>query len=210
MANTFTKTRLYPPSAIGVILRIARERACQEEQRTKRYMAEVLGITVERLTRMEAGTAQVPFEIAIEWCQVLEDYTALNKIKHIFGLELPPTDPRLLTSVPDQLVNFIRQASGAIESAKKLLHMSTQIRPGDQGGEVMEAAMLREAEEVLDTKQAADCVLGALSQNWGLSLTTLHSNWTQEAIADKVVISSITQFEHISKERFFADRARHL
>ncbi|EIJ79168.1 hypothetical protein PB1_16464 [Bacillus methanolicus PB1] len=208
MANAVAKTRLYSPSAIGNILRIARERACQEERRTKRYMAEALGITVERLSRIEAGTAQVPFELAVEWCHIVEDYTALAKIKHIYGMELPPTDPRLLKSVSDQLVNFIRQASDAIEAAKKLLYISTQLRPGDQISETLEADVLNHAEEILDTKQAAECVLDSMQRNWRLCRDTLNRNWIQEAIADRVIISSVAQYENIRKEIFFEERSR--
>lgn len=204
MGNAFAKTRLYSPSAIGDILRIARERACQEERRTKRYMALALGITVDRLTRMENGTARVPFEIAIEWCRVVEDETALEQIKHIYGMGLPPTDPRLLDSVPTQLANFIRQANQAIDAAKRLMQMSTDLRPGDQVSESNE--VMRDAEDLLDIKQAAECVLASMKKNWGLNIEKVNQSWMQEAIVDRVVIQSVSEFEKIRKEQFFAER----
>ncbi|MED4885048.1 helix-turn-helix transcriptional regulator [Bacillus smithii] len=204
MANTLTKPRLYSPSQIGDILRIARERACQEERRTKRYMAEALGITVDRLTRIENGTAQVPFELAIEWCEIVEDDTALAQIKHIYGMDLPPTDPRLLDSVPTQLANFISQAKQAIEVAKRLLKMSTEIRPGDNLSDSYD--LLKDVEEFVDIKQATECVLTSLKNNWKVNMDKVNQNWTQEAIHDRVIIPSVSQFESIRKEIFFAKR----
>ncbi|MGM7634206.1 hypothetical protein [Bacillus sp. Hm123] len=208
MANTFSKTRLYSPSAIGDILRIARERSCQEERRTKRYMAKALGITVDRLTRMEEGTSQVPYDLAVEWCNIVNDQTALKQINHIYGMTLPPTDPRLLLSVPDQLNNFIRQAKRAIEAAKALKDISRNRRPGRPFSEHDERSILNLSEEILDVQQSSECVIGSMEENWGLCKDTLHRNWITEAISDHVIIHSVTQFEEIRKEQFFEARAR--
>lgn len=210
MANTVNRTRLYSPSAIGSILRIARERACQEERRTKRYMIEHLGITVDRLNRIEAGTAQVPFDLAVEWCNLVGDKTALKQILHIYGMDLPPTDPRILTSVPEQLINFIRQATDAIEAANKLLHFSTRLRPGDSITDDYQLEMLKQAEEILDIKQSAECVITSMEEKWGLDTDTLNRNWIQEAIVDRVIIESVTKYETIRKEQFFNERAKSL
>lgn len=207
MANTFTSVRLYPHSKIGDILRIARERASQEEQRTKKYMSDQLGITVERITRMEAGTAQVPFEIAVDWCQLLGDYTALKHIKHCYGLALPPTDPWLLQSVPDQLNNFIHQAHGAIEAAQALLMLSHQ-RRRESFSENTEREILCLAEEILDVQQSFDCVIASLQMNWNMDTDTLFKNWIQEALTDQVIIPSISEFEKIRKQEFFEERER--
>jgi transcriptional regulator with XRE-family HTH domain len=207
VGNKISKTRLYSPSSIGDILRIARERACQEERRTKRYIAEALGITSARLTSIEDGYSQIPFELAVEWCNIVEDDTALEQIKHIYGMDLPPTDPRLLFSVPEQLVNFIKQANEAIESAQKLLHISARLRPGDEISQKYESDVLRHAKQILDTKQAAECVLKAMEKKWGLCRETLNRNWIQEGIADRVIIQSVSQYENIKKESFFQNRA---
>jgi len=206
VANTLTKARLYPPSAIGEILKIARERARQEEQRTKRYMTEELGITADRLTKIENGTAQVPFELAVQWCQILGDYTALNKIKHIYGMALPPADPWLLESVADQLNNFIRQAKGAIEAAECLLDMSSQRRRRSTFSEHDKQRILELSEEILDVQQSSECVISSLKINWDLDTDALFKNWIQEALADQVIISSVTEFDNIRKEQYFEDR----
>lgn len=210
MSNTLTKARLYSPSAIGEILKIARERASQEEHRTKQYLAGQLGITVARLTNIEKGYSVPPFELAADWCQAVGDYTALKKIKHIFGMSLPPTDPWLLQSVPDQLSNFIKQAQGAIEAAEALLQMSHQRRPRSGFTEMDKADMLAYAEEILDVHQSADCVIASMRQNWELEYETLLKNWIQEALADRVIIPSVSEFEAIRKEEFFAERARNM
>jgi len=208
VANTFSGTGLYSPSQIKHILRIARERASQEEQRTKKYMADALGITVERLTRMEVGTSEIPFEIAQQWCLILEDYTAFKKIKHIYGMGLPPVDPWLLQSVPDQLSNFLDQANQAIEAAQELLHKSTQLRRNEQFSDKDQHDILRLAEEILDVQQASECVIASLTMKWNLDYSTLIKNWTQEALMDKVIIPSVSQFETMRKETFFEERAR--
>ncbi|USK85698.1 helix-turn-helix domain-containing protein [Peribacillus asahii] len=210
MANTFTKTRLYPPSAIGEILKIARERARQEEQRTKRYMAKELGITVDRLTKIENGTAQAPFEIAVQWCQILSDYTALNKIKHIFGMALPPADPWLLESVADQLNNFIRQAQGAIEATKCLLDMSSQRRRNSTFSEHDKQRILELSEEILDVQQSSECVISSLKMNWNLDTDALFKNWIREALSDQVIIPSVTEFDKIRKEQYFEERSERM
>lgn len=209
MGNTLSKVRLYSPSSIGSILRIARERACQEERRTKRYMAESLGITVSRLTNIEEGFSQIPFEIAIEWCQIVEDDTALEQIKHIYGMDLPATDPRLLESVQDQLSNFIEQATQSIKAAEDLLRLSKDIRPRT-GTEKYADIILEKAEEILDVKQAASNVLTSLKMKWKLDTDQLHRNWIQEAIADEVIIPSVSQFENIKKELFFENRFKQI
>lgn len=206
MANRQGRKRLYSPSAIGKILKIARERACQEEHRTKRYMAEALGITVERLTRMENGTSHIPFEIAVEWCKIVEDDTALAKIKHIYLNELPPTDPRLLQSVADQLVNFIRQAEEAIKAAQELLNISTSQRPGKKMDDSTIKDVYTNAEEILDTYQASQCVLKAMNEQWGMDVDKVKQSWIMEAIAEGVVIPSVTEYENMKKDEFFRRR----
>lgn len=210
MGNTSTKTRLYGPQAIGNILRIARERCCQEERRTKRYMARELGITEQRLTNIEKGFSQPPFELAVEWCRIVEDDTALEQIKHIYLDELPPTDPRLLQSVPEQLVNFIRQSNQAIEAAKKLLMLTTELRPGKEFDVNTSLNILKFAEEILDSHQASECVLDSLEVNWGLNRNELYHNWILEAIKDEVIIKSVSQYEDIRKEEFFDNRKKYL
>lgn len=207
MGNIVQRTRLYSPSQIGHILRVARERACQEERRTKRYMTEALGITLARLTNIEEGMAQAPFEMAVDWCNIVEDETALEQIRHIYGMDLPATDPRLLESVQDQLSNFIEQATQAITAAEELLRLGKDMRPS-KGVEKYAETILSKAEEILDVKQAASCVLTALKRKWGLDSDQLQRNWTMEALSDEVIIPSVSQFENIRKEIFFDQREK--
>lgn len=207
MGNIVSRTRLYSPSQIGHILRVARERACQEERRTKRYMSEALGITTVRLKNIEDGMAQVPFELAVDWCNAVEDETALEQIKHIYGMDLPATDPRLLESVQNQLSNFIEQATQSVTAAEELLRLGKDMRPG-KGVEKYAETILSKAEEILDVKQAAASVLTALKKKWGLDLEQLQKNWIQEALSDQVIIQSVSQFENIRKEIFFDQREK--
>ncbi|MFJ8268499.1 helix-turn-helix domain-containing protein [Peribacillus asahii] len=208
MANTLNRLSLYSPSQIGEILKIARERACQEERRTKRFVSEELGITVQRLTNIEAGFSNPPFELAVEWCKVIGDYTALEKIKHIYQMGLPATDPRLLESVPNQLINLIQQAEGAIEAAQSLLKISKNMRPGGVVNETANVEMLGLAEEILDLQQAAEAALSSMRQNWSLDMEQVIRSWTQEAIHDGVVVSSVSAYKRIKDEAYYTNRAR--
>ncbi|ALA55029.1 helix-turn-helix transcriptional regulator [Shouchella clausii] len=210
MANTLSQTRLYHASQIGDVLRIARERASKPEHRTKQRMAEELGITVARLTRIEEGTAQVPLELAIQWCQIVNDHTALAKVRHIWGLDLPATNPLLQEDMLSQLINFRRQATQAIEAIAGLLDISVQLRPGDNVTERFGKELYEHAEEILDMKQATESLLTSLSLNWGLDREKLRRSWTQEALADGVLVTSVSHYEEIKKEQFFSERAASL
>ena len=208
MSNNLNRVVLYSPSQIGEILKISRERACQEKRRTKRFVSEELGITVQRLTNIEEGFSNPPFELAVDWCQLVEDYTALEKIKHIYQMGLPATDPRLLESVPNQLINLIQQATGAIGAAESLLQISKDMRPDKPISERTSSDMLHLAEEILDLKQAVEATLTSMRTNWGLDIEQVTKNWIQEALADQVIISSVSHFEDIRKEQYFEERAR--
>lgn len=205
MGNVLTKTGLYSPSQIGNILKVARERACQEERRTKKYVSEQLGITPQRLNNIEEGFSECPFDLAIQWCEVVGDSTALDQIKHIYGIGLPATDPRLLVSVENQLVNFIEQSTQAADAAKKLLRMSTELRYGENPQKKFGSQLLEMAEQILDVDQAASCVLESMKQNWNLDIEAVFRSWTQEALSDEVAIT-VSEFEKIRKEQFFAER----
>ena len=207
MSNNSNRVILYSPSQIGTVLRVARERSCQVERRTKRYISHALGITERRLTNIEEGHSIPPFELAVDWCRIVQDYTALDKIKHIYQVGLPATDPRLLESVPNQLSNLIQQATGAIEAAESLFKMSKDMRPGRSMNEQTTLEMINMAEEILDLKQAAEATLSSMRQNWGLDMEQVIKNWTQEAIADEVIIPSVSFYENLRKEQYFEDRA---
>ncbi|MEK4030741.1 hypothetical protein MKZ02_19685 [Pseudobacillus sp. FSL P4-0506] len=208
MSNTLTQVCLYSPSQIGEILKIARERACQEERRTKRFISEHLGITLQRLNNIEAGYSKPEFELAYDWCRLVEDETALDKIKHIYQVDLPATDPRLLESVDRQLTNLIDQAKGAISAAEKLQKISKDMRPGRSLTEQTNLEILNLAEEILDLKQAATATLTSMRINWDLDTGKVVKNWIQEALADQVIVPSVSKFEEIRREGFFQTRSR--
>ncbi|WP_203363051.1 sporulation sigma factor-processing peptidase [Bacillus sp. REN10] len=206
MTNTLKRTCLYSPSQIGEILKIARERSCQEERRTKRYVSEQLGITLQRLNNIEAGFSQAPFELAADWCRLVEDETALAKIKHAYQISLPATDPRLLQSVENQFTNLIEQSKQAITAAKILRKMGKDMRPGQSLTEQTNLEILKLAEEILDLKQAADATLTSMRMNWNLDTEEVTRSWILEAISDRVIIPSVSKFEEIRKEQFFSAR----
>ncbi len=207
MTNTLHQTRLYKASQIKDVLRIARERSCQPEYRTKQRMADELGITVARLTRIEDGTAQVTMELAIQWCEIVKDYTALAKVRHIWGLDLPATNPLLQEDVLAQLINFKRQAKQAIEAVTSLLDVSVQLRPGDIAAERFEQELYMNAEEILDMKQATESLLESMRMAWGLDRERLRRGWIQEALNDGILINSVSHYEEIKRGKFFTERA---
>jgi len=45
-----------------------------------------------------------------------------------------------------------------------------------------------------------------MKKNWGLNIEKVNQSWMQEAIVDRVVIQSVSEFEKIRKEQFFAER----
>ncbi|WYU50002.1 hypothetical protein MHH67_11425 [Bacillus sp. FSL K6-0047] len=206
MSNKDTTTRIYPVSQIGRVLKIAREGSCQEEQRTKRNLAETLGITARRLTAIEEGEAPCSLDLAIEWCRAVKDYTALSKILHMFDLGLPATNPLLLEDPLQQILNFRRQAKQAIDAITELMDLSVRMRPDDVMAERFPTDFYKCAEEILDMKQASEALLTSMSINWGLDREKLRRSWTQEALVDGVLVNSVTHYEEIKREKFFSER----
>ncbi len=70
-------TSIYCNSSIGALLRGARECCEDTTLTTKKGLAAHLGITYERLKNIEAGISQVPFELAMDWCDATK--APLNK-----------------------------------------------------------------------------------------------------------------------------------
>ncbi|GGE47976.1 hypothetical protein GCM10011391_28450 [Pullulanibacillus camelliae] len=193
-------TTLYGGSAIPTILKIARERSTNENMRTKKALADALGTTPYRIAYIEAGVKQINLEDALEWCKVTEDRTAHKAILHAYGYGLPPTDPRLLQSLPNQLVNYIEQAKQGIEAAEKLLSISTQLRPHQRLDEYLVNDIQRLAEEILDTDQAAECVLESIRINLDVDIEDIRYRWIREALADEVVINTVSKMDEIQRE----------
>lgn len=104
-------TSIHCNSSIGTG---ARE-CCEDETLTpKKGLAVHLGITYERLKNIEAGISQVPFELAMDWCDATRAPLNKQAIKHIYGVGLPPTDPRLTSDVNLQLMNYIKQLAPSL------------------------------------------------------------------------------------------------
>ncbi|WP_153465045.1 helix-turn-helix domain-containing protein [Sediminibacillus terrae] len=204
MANITKRLSIYRTSSVPSLLRIARERSDNPNMRAKVTLSEELGIDRKRLSRMEEGTSPIPLDLAYEWCKVCGDMVAWRAIKHVYGDGLPPTDPRLIESLPNQLQNYIEQAEEGIKAAKKLLDMSADLRPGigfnNQQLEEIETL----ATEIRDTDQASECVLDSLTINWGVSLEEVDRRWTQQALADHIVIPSVDQMDEIKREAVHA------
>lgn len=189
------------------VLKTARESACQPEHRTKQGLANAIGIQAKRVTGIEDGTSECTLDLAIAWCEAVEDQTAKAKILHMYDLGLPVTNPLLIDNPLTQILNFKRQAAQAIDALDEIMDLSIQLRPGDNMAEKFKEELYRHAEEILDMKQASDCLLESLRVNWGLDRGKLRSNWTLEALADGILIQSVSHYEEIKKNQIYAERA---
>jgi hypothetical protein len=200
MPNTASKLKIYRTLRIKDILRIARERAVNPNMRTKKALSDALGITYMRLSGMEDGTSQIPMELAYEWCQVTGDRSAWQAILHIYGYTLPPTDPRLIESLSDQLTNYIEQAREGMAAAERLQEISSDRRPGVDFDERDIEEILRLAKQIRDTDQSSECVIESLEINWDLCIEDVDRQWTQQALSDHVVVPSIDELDEIKRE----------
>ncbi|TDQ35239.1 helix-turn-helix domain-containing protein [Aureibacillus halotolerans] len=208
MQNKNQGGRIYRASAIKDILRIARERSCQAERRTKKWLAEELGITTVRLTGIEQGTSQVPLDLAIAWCDAVGDKVAKQKILYIYGVALPPTDPRLLESVPAQFINFQSELREAIDQIEIFKQVYLDIRPGRPLKENHLEVAKRAMKQVMDVKQASQCLSAAVEKAIGISVEQTMSSWVQQAVADGVVMRSIDDYEDYAKDRMYEEHVR--
>ncbi|SFP17492.1 hypothetical protein [Salibacterium halotolerans] len=206
MQNKTEKARLYNPSAIPTILKTARERAKKPERRTKRWLAEQLGMTERRLTGIEDGTSQVHLEECIEWCEAVEDFLALKHILHIYGISEPPTDPRLLDNVPSQLDNFKAEVEESFIAAKDIEKLSQHWRPWKGFEDRDRQQMQASAKQIRDVRHAADCLIVAMENQWGLNQQYVEATWINGGIANNILMHSIGAFENLRKER--TDRER--
>ncbi|WP_026701477.1 hypothetical protein [Salibacterium aidingense] len=210
MQNTSTKSKLYSPSSIPTVLKTARERALKPERRTKRWLAEQLGMTERRLTGIEDGTSQIHLEECIEWCEAVEDFLALKHILHIYGISEPPTDPRLLDSVSMQLDNFKTEVEEGFTAAKDIEKLSQHWRPWkgfeDRDRQQMQAA----AKQIRDVRHAADCLLTAMDNEWGLNRKYVEATWINGGIANNILMHSVGVYEELRRERTDQERMAQL
>ncbi|WP_054634839.1 hypothetical protein [Thalassobacillus sp. C254] len=211
MPNKTRGAQLYKPSAIPLILKIARERACQSERRSKKWLSEHLGITQKRLTNIEDGTAQAPLDLCLEWCDAVEDEVAKEQIQHIYGLGLPPTDPRLLESVPAELANFEKELDEAKKAADEIKGMSQRFRSW-AGLPQRDAEQLQNdiARQILDIQHAAKCLLHAMKNEWNLNQTYVETDWINRAIHNGVIVHRVSDYEELMRERTDQERLKQL
>lgn len=200
MSNVANMPRIYRTSSIPVILRSARERAVNPNIRTKTALAASLGITYNRLSRMEDGLAEIPLELAYEWCLSVGDRVSWKMILHIYGAGLPATDPRLLESLADQLNDYIEQAQEGILAAEHLKQISKSRRPGMDFTETQTVEIIRLAKQIRDTDQASENVLDSLSINWGVRIDEVDRLWVQKAVANRVVPPTVQHMDEIKRE----------
>ncbi|MFZ4452055.1 hypothetical protein [Salibacterium aidingense] len=210
MQNSPAKAKLYNPSAIPTILKTARERALKPERRTKRWLTEHLGISERRLTGIEEGTSQIHLDECIEWCEAVEDPEALEQIMHIYGIGLPPTDPRLLESVSDQLDNLKPEIEEAFQAAKQIEQLSQRWRPWKGFKEHDQQLVESTAKQIFDIKHAAECLLSAMEKEWGLNKQHVEATWINGAISNDIVMRSVSDYEKLRRERTDQERLAQL
>lgn len=125
---------------------------------------------------------------------------ACHAILHTYGAGLPPTDPRLIESLPNQLNNFIEQAEEAITAARRLLEISADQRPSIGFSRDKKEEIIKLATEIRDNDQACECALDSLVLNWGVSISDVDRRWTQPALADHVVVTNVDLMDEIKRE----------
>ncbi|MGG0511540.1 helix-turn-helix domain-containing protein [Bacillus pseudomycoides] len=191
-------TSIYCNSSIGGLLRNARECCENAHYRTKKGLAEYLGITYERLKNIESGFSKVPFELAMDWCDATGAPLNKQAIKHIYGVGLPPTDPRLTSDVNLQLMNYIKQAEEGIAAAKEIMNLQIKTRSWKLD-EKKKHEYAVHAKEIFDTIQATQCVVQALEQvHFGI-MEQIQKSWLQKAMSENVIIQSVDSLMTLTK-----------
>ncbi|GAK11363.1 helix-turn-helix transcriptional regulator [Geomicrobium sp. JCM 19039] len=211
MMKNANSHRLYRASRIKDILRIARERASQPEQRTKQWLSRELGISYRALTAIEEGDAPPTLELAISWCEALEDRIAKEKILYIYGIQaLPPTDPRLLADMSTQLINFLQELAEAGAAAKELQRISVSKRPGKEFNPLELEEIQRLLKQILDVRHASYCIANVAEEAWGVARESVKHQWVQQSVANDVVIKSIDEYEKYMKDRNYEQHIQHI
>ncbi|MCI0764677.1 helix-turn-helix transcriptional regulator [Bacillus sp. TL12] len=191
-------TSIYCNSSVGTLLRNARERCGNAHYRTKKGLAEYLGITYERLKNIESGFSKVPFELAMDWCDATEAPINKQAIKHIYGVGLPPTDPRLTQDVNLQLMNYIKQAEEGIAAAKEIMNLQITTRSWKLD-EKKKHEYAVHAKEIFDMIQATQCVVQALGQLHSDIMEQIQRSWLQKAMSENVIIHSVDHLMNLTK-----------
>ncbi|PGT60345.1 sporulation sigma factor-processing peptidase [Bacillus cereus] len=191
-------TSIYSNSSMSNLLQNARECCENAELKTKKGLAKYLGITYERLLRIESGQSKPEFELAMDWCDAVKAPLNKQAIKHIYGVGLPPTDPRLTQDVNLQLMNYIKQAEEGIRAAKEIMTLQVTTRPW-QMNDANKKEYAQHAIEIYDMIQATNCVIQALEGVHPGLFEEVKGNWLRKAISESVVVRSVDSLLRLSK-----------
>ncbi|PFZ12168.1 sporulation sigma factor-processing peptidase [Bacillus pseudomycoides] len=191
-------TSIYCNSSISDLLQNARECCENAELETKKGLAKYLGITYERLLRIESGQSKSEFELAMDWCDATGANLNKQAIKHIYGVGLPPTDPRLTNDVNLQLMNYIKQAEEGIAAAREIMSLQVTTRSW-QMDEKKKHEYAIHAKEIFDTLQASQCVVQALGQVHSDIMEQIQRSWLQKAMSENVIIHSVDHLINLTK-----------
>lgn len=203
MGNMGRPALVYRPSALGEILKAAREYSVNENIRTKAALSKYLGMTTTRLTGIEDGTSRINLNDALDWCDACSDRMARQAVLHIFGVSRLPTDPRLIQKLEQQLINYIDQAQKGIKAAQALLIFSKDMRPGKKMTDRQITEIKEHAGQIDDTHQASECVLMSIEMNWNIAWADIQNAWTSEALVDRVAVSTVDRLINIEREKVF-------
>lgn len=203
MGNKIGFQSIYRSSALPIILQTARECSIRTDMRTKKAVGVEIGIAPLTVSNIEAGVSQISMDKAIEWCEACRDKLARKAVMHVFGIGRPPTDPRLTRDIGTQLFNYILQLNQGIEAAKELMKIKADMRPGIELSKGQKQRVAELAEEIIDTEQAAECLMESIEINIGVRSEDVQNKWTSEAVSDQVAVSSIERLINLERERVY-------
>lgn len=134
----------------------------------------------------------------MDWCDATGANLNKQAIKHIYGVGLPPTDPRLTTDINLQLMNYIKQAEEGIAAAREIMNLQVTTRSW-QMDEKKKHEYAIHAKEIFDTIQATQCVVQALEQvHFGI-MEQIQKSWLQKAMSENVIIHSVDHLMSLTK-----------
>jgi len=191
-------TSVYCNSSINNLLQNARACCENTELKTKKGLAKYLGITYERLLRIESGQSKPEFELAMDWCDATGARLNKQAIKHIYGVGLPPTDPRLTQDVNLQLMNYIKQAEEGIVAAKAIMNLQVTTRSWRLSEQKKHEYAIH-AKEIFDMIQATQCVVQSLTQVHSEIMDQIQRSWLQKAVSENVIIHSVESLMNLTK-----------
>ncbi|MCQ2010580.1 hypothetical protein NOM01_11185 [Sporolactobacillus sp. STSJ-5] len=203
MANMKRPALVFRASSLREVLKAAREYSVKENMRTKTGLAEAIGTQRFRIASVEDGLSNISLDEALTWCDACEDRLARQAVLHIFGISRIPTDPRLIEKIEQQLINYIDQAQKGIKAAQELLIFSKDMRPGQELSDRQIAEIKEKAGQIDDTFQASECVLMSIEMNWNIPWADIQNAWMNEALVDKVAVSSVDRLIKIEREKVY-------